>query len=97
MAETALPTRYEIYPSDRTRAAGTLSGSRAVLPSAPPRGESVRREASGLGGLLGRAPAMQELFRRLAKASQSQSPVLIEGESGVGKRLTACMWCKSWV
>src|SRR5262249_53582921 len=91
MAETALPTtRYEVFQSDRTRAAGTLPGSRAPLPSAPPRGESVRREASGLGGLLGRAPAMQELFRRLAKASQGHGPVLIEGESGAGKRLTAC-------
>lgn len=90
MAETALPsTLFEVQKIDRSRSVGTLPGSRASLLPTPSRGESVRREPSGLGGLLGRAPAMQELFRRLAKASQSQSPILIEGESGVGKRLAA--------
>jgi DNA-binding NtrC family response regulator len=87
MAETAPSTLYEVLQIDRIRA---FSGGRANLPSALSRGGGVRREPSGLGGLLGRAPAMQELFRRMEKASHSYSPVLIEGETGAGKRLTAC-------
>ena len=43
----------------------------------------------GLGEMIGRAPAMRDLFRRLERASRSDSAVLIEGETGVGKRLAA--------
>ena len=87
MAEIALPsTSYEILELQRK----SVAGGRASQPVAPPRNGALRREASGIGGLLGRAPAMEELFRRLEKASHGHSPVLIEGETGVGKRLTAC-------
>ena len=87
MAEIALPsTSYEILELQRNRA----TSGRASLPVAQSRDGVLQREASGVGGLLGRGPAMQELFRRLEKASHSHSPVLIEGETGVGKRLTAC-------
>ena len=40
-------------------------------------------------GLLGRSPAMQEVFRRIALAADSHVPVLLNGESGVGKELAA--------
>jgi DNA-binding NtrC family response regulator len=43
----------------------------------------------GLGNLIGRSPAMEKLYRILAKVAQSQHPVLILGESGVGKELVA--------
>src|SRR5262249_51815127 len=47
------------------------------------------RRPPGLGDLIGRSPAMCDLFRRLERASRGDGPVLIEGETGVGKRLTA--------
>jgi len=39
--------------------------------------------------ILGRAPAMQELFRAIGRLSQSSATVLITGESGTGKELVA--------
>jgi DNA-binding NtrC family response regulator len=44
---------------------------------------------SGLPGMVGRAPAMQELFERVRKVGNSHATVLIEGESGTGKELVA--------
>jgi len=62
----------------------------------------VRRAASGaLGGgadtgatprmpeLLGKAPAMQQVFRAIGRLSRSSVTVLITGESGTGKELVA--------
>jgi DNA-binding NtrC family response regulator len=91
MPETALPsTLYEVLEIERSRATVRSHRGEAALLAVPLRGVEARFDASGNGGLLGRAPAMQELFRRLEKASQSQGPVLIEGETGAGKRLAAC-------
>lgn len=39
--------------------------------------------------LLGRAPAMQEVFRAIGRLSHSSATVLITGESGTGKELIA--------
>jgi Nif-specific regulatory protein len=39
--------------------------------------------------LIGRSPAMSEVFRLIAQASSSEIPVLIEGETGTGKELVA--------
>jgi DNA-binding NtrC family response regulator len=53
----------------------------------------VLREAiksrQGFGNLIGRAPEMEKIYRIIAKASQSNHPVLILGESGTGKELVA--------
>jgi two-component system, NtrC family, response regulator AtoC len=44
----------------------------------------------GLAGeILTRSPAMAEVLRTLQKVAAAQTPVLIEGESGVGKELLA--------
>ncbi|MGE4339143.1 MAG: nitrogen regulation protein NR(I) [Pigmentiphaga sp.] len=40
-------------------------------------------------GMLGQAPAMQELFRAIGRLSSSSATVLITGESGSGKELVA--------
>ena len=40
-------------------------------------------------GILGQAPAMQELFRSIGRLSSSVATVLITGESGSGKELVA--------
>jgi two-component system nitrogen regulation response regulator GlnG len=39
--------------------------------------------------LLGRSPAMQEVFKRIAMVAGSDANVIISGESGVGKELVA--------
>ncbi len=53
----------------------------------------VLREATkshqGFGGIVGRSPEMEKLYRIIAKAGQSRHPVLILGESGTGKELVA--------
>src|SRR6202041_2484 len=55
-----------------------------------------RRGAAGGGGhppeslpLLGGAPAMQDIFRSLARLMQTDLTVMISGESGTGKELVA--------
>jgi two-component system nitrogen regulation response regulator GlnG len=40
-------------------------------------------------GLVGRSPAMQEVYKRIALAASSGAGVLISGESGTGKELVA--------
>ncbi len=47
------------------------------------------RSRHGFGNLVGHAPAMEKLYRIIAKAGQSAHPVLILGESGTGKELVA--------
>src|SRR5439155_7040949 len=41
------------------------------------------------GTLIGRSSAMRELFAKLARIAQTDSSVLIEGETGTGKELVA--------
>lgn len=43
----------------------------------------------GFGGIIGRAPEMDTLYRIIGKAAQSAHPVLILGESGTGKEMVA--------
>src|SRR6476661_8899299 len=40
-------------------------------------------------GMLGQAPAMQEVFRAIGRLSHSHATVLVTGESGTGKELVA--------
>jgi two-component system nitrogen regulation response regulator GlnG len=40
-------------------------------------------------GMVGRSPAMQEVYKRIALAAGSDAPVLVGGESGTGKELAA--------
>ena len=58
------------------------------------RGNDVRRQARRGGDLpfteiVTRSPAMEKVLRLARKAATSNIPVLIEGESGVGKELVA--------
>ncbi|RMF74586.1 MAG: sigma-54-dependent Fis family transcriptional regulator [Acidobacteria bacterium] len=49
---------------------------------------TVEREGS-FEGMVGRSPAMLELYRKIGQVAQVRSPVLILGESGTGKELVA--------
>ena len=52
-----------------------------------------REQAAGEGGerlpLIGRSPAMQEIYRVIARLTQTDLTVMIMGESGTGKELVA--------
>jgi two-component system response regulator HydG len=47
------------------------------------------RTGRGMGTIVGRAPAMEKLYRILSKVAFTRHPVLIQGESGSGKELIA--------
>jgi two-component system nitrogen regulation response regulator GlnG len=51
--------------------------------------ESASAAAPPIPELLGRAPAMQQVFRAIGRLSRSSVNVLITGESGTGKELAA--------
>lgn len=68
--------------------------SRSPSPAGAPRDGAVPRPArpddvDGLGPMVGRAPVMRELFRRLERLARGDTPVLLAGETGTGKRLAA--------
>jgi DNA-binding NtrC family response regulator len=43
----------------------------------------------GYGGMIGRSPEMEKLYRIVTKVASSRHPVLIQGESGSGKEMVA--------
>ncbi|HZD52281.1 MAG TPA: nitrogen regulation protein NR(I) [Woeseiaceae bacterium] len=54
----------------------------------PPAPADARREGA-MPSLIGKAPAMQEVFRSIGRLARSSMTVLITGESGTGKELVA--------
>ena len=50
---------------------------------------SAMKERYRFGDLIGKSSAMQEVYELIAKASASDAPVVIYGESGTGKDLVA--------
>lgn len=63
---------------------------RAVAHAKEQNAKNQRQENAPLAaGLIGEAPAMQEVFRAIGRLSRSSISVLINGESGTGKELVA--------
>ncbi len=46
-------------------------------------------DLGSIGGIIGRSPAMQEVYRRIQQVAPTDSTVLIQGDSGTGKELVA--------
>jgi Nif-specific regulatory protein len=51
--------------------------------------EALRAQIAGDRNLVGRSPAMETVYRFIAKVAPSEATVLIGGESGTGKELVA--------
>ncbi len=78
-----LPKPFDL-PDLMKRSARALEAkhrAQGSRPSAPERGEDLP--------LVGRTPAMQGLYRLVARVMNTELPVLITGESGTGKSLIA--------
>ncbi len=57
---------------------------------APPAEARLESAAAGqLGEMVGRSPAMREVFRLILRVAGSEAPVMITGESGTGKDVAA--------
>lgn len=68
------------------------SVKRALKAASRPRERGTRRDAAHTPSqmpLIGRSPAMQEIYRALARLAQTDLAVMITGESGTGKELVA--------
>jgi two-component system, NtrC family, nitrogen regulation response regulator GlnG len=79
-----LPKPFDL-PDLMKRAARALDQKRRAVPA-----KAVEpREAGGDLPLVGRTPAMQSLYRLVARVMNTDLPVLITGESGTGKSLIA--------
>ena len=81
---------YEYLPKPFDLNDLTLVVKRA-LAAPPAAGEAGRDEGDPLEPLqlIGRSPAMQEIYRQIARLTATDLTVLISGESGTGKELIA--------
>ncbi len=50
---------------------------------------TIKLHEDGLGNLLGRSPAMKQVFALIQRVAPTEATVMIMGESGVGKELVA--------
>lgn len=67
-----------------------VSLSKRALTHAREQNENNKQKEHPISvGLIGEAPAMQEVFRAIGRLSRSSISVLINGESGTGKELVA--------
>lgn len=79
-----LPKPFDL-PDLMKRAARALSQKRRTAPAQPPASAHTGDDLP----LVGRTPAMQALYRLVARVMNADLPVLITGESGTGKSLVA--------
>jgi two-component system nitrogen regulation response regulator GlnG len=77
---------YLAKPFDVGAVKGALT---RALASRPGQAESEPITGASVDGMVGRSPAMQEVFKQIALAAASDASVLLCGESGTGKELAA--------
>jgi DNA-binding NtrC family response regulator len=53
--------------------------------------KATLRQAPGLGAIVGKSTAMQEVYEQILKAAESDANVIVYGDSGTGKELVAQM------
>ncbi len=82
-----LPKPFDL-PDLMKRAAKALDQKQRVTPVVAKTGARLASENGDLP-LVGRTPAMQALYRLVARVMNTDLPVLITGESGTGKSLIA--------
>ncbi len=79
---------YLAKPIDLVRARKLIEGALAAAP-ANREVEKLRGEVGGFRQIIGKTPAMQEVFKKIAAVCDSDATVLLIGESGTGKELLA--------
>jgi two-component system response regulator HydG len=77
------------FAMDELTAVLERASERCTVDVASRRLRESLRSPQGLGNMIGRSVEMEKLYRILSKVAQSSHPVLILGESGVGKELVA--------
>ena len=68
---------------EEVRVLGGNRGREAIV------GEQVREQASGNDGIVGTSQAIQRVRAEISQVAETDAPVLILGETGVGKNLVA--------
>jgi two-component system nitrogen regulation response regulator GlnG len=79
---------YLPKPFDLDELLGVV-GRALATPAATPEAEAEVRDADERLPLIGRSPAMQEIYRTIARLTTADLTVMINGESGTGKELVA--------
>ena len=80
---------YEYLPKPFDIEEAVALVTRAVAHNRESPGRAPGAAAAPTPGIIGSAPAMQEVFRAIGRLSRSHLTVLITGESGTGKELVA--------
>jgi DNA-binding NtrC family response regulator len=78
---------YLVKPFDLARVSEVVT--RAIEEPRPKAADAVEKVTPAKIGLIGSSPAMQQVFKEIALVAASEIPVLITGETGTGKDLTA--------
>jgi two-component system nitrogen regulation response regulator GlnG len=76
-----LPKPFDLHQLISTVGKALEQANRTASPSAEKQGEGLP--------IIGRSPAMQEIYRIIARLTQTDLTVMIVGESGTGKELVA--------
>jgi two-component system nitrogen regulation response regulator GlnG len=80
---------YLPKPFDLKELLAVVGRALAAPPSEPPATATTARDADEKLPLIGRSPAMQDIYRTIARLTTADLTVMINGESGTGKELVA--------